>query len=452
MADLNIINGRIFMPGIGIRPGALSLQGGKIEAIGHKGSLPAARETIDAEGLLVMPGAIDPHVHLGFCQDFESDCRTETRAALVGGVTTIGCFLGGTKPYSHTFPELERIFNTHSSTDVFPHLCINTKEQLQEIPRYVRELGVSSFKFFMFCIPGYMPSQTNSFILNGFREVARSGPDCLCSVHAEDPSLMQDGWNEFFQAGKKSLAEWAESNPDEAEELAVIAAATLAEMSGVRLNIVHLATARALRRLKHLLRANPLLHVETLVLYLALNAASPVEPIAARWSPAIRRSEDQEALWEGVRDGTVFTVGTDQDCVTRAGLEGFIKDYGVSGSSNTDALFLPLVLTEGYHKRHVPLETLLEAVTAHPARLWGLYPQKGAIAVGSDADLVLVDVAREFVVDTAALSSACDWSLYQGWKLQGKPVITLKAGKVVMREGEVFEDQKSGRLVRKMPG
>lgn len=449
MMDLNIIDGRVFMPGIGVRPVSLSLQSGKIEAIGTRDALPAARETIDAEGLLVMPGAIDPHVHLGFCQDFASDCRTETRAALLGGVTTIGCFLGGTKPHSQTFPELMRLFDARSSTDVFPHLCINTREQIQEIPRYVRELGVSSFKFFMFCIPGYMPSQTNSFILDGFREVARSGSHCLCSVHAEDPSLMQDGWNEFFQAGKKSLAEWAECNPDEAEELAVIAAATLAEMSGVRLNIVHLATARALGRLKQLLRVNPLLHVETLVLYLALHASSPVEPIAARWSPAIRRSEDQEALWEGVRHGTVFTIGTDQDCVTRAGLEKFIQDYGVSGSSNNDALFLPLLLTEGYRNRDLPLETLLEAVTAHPARLWGIYPQKGAIAVGSDADIVLVDLEREFVVDCATLHSACDWSLYQGWKLRGKPVMTLKAGRVVMREGEVFEDQRNGRCLSK---
>lgn len=451
MVDLNIINGRVFLPGIGIKPVGLSLQQGKIAAIGDKAALPAAAETIDAEGLLVMPGAIDPHVHLGFCQDFAADCRAETRAALVGGVTTIGCFLGGTTPHSQTFPERKHTFDTHAYTDVFPHLCINTKEQVQEIPRYVREWGLNSFKFFMFCIPGYMPSQTNSFILHGFREIARSGPDCLCSVHAEDASLMQDGWNEFFQAGKQSLSDWAESNPDEAEELAVIVAAALAEMSGVRLNLVHLATARALKRLKLLRQANPLLHGETLVLYLALNAASQVEPTAARWSPALRSSEDQESLWEGVREGTIGTIGTDQDCVTRAGLEKFIQDYGVSGSSNTDALFLPLLLTEGFHKRHIPLEILLETVTANPARLWGLYPRKGAIAVGSDADVVLLDLEREFVVDWAALPSACDWSLYQGWKLQGRPVLTVKAGKIVMREGEVSEDQRTGRCLKKVP-
>lgn len=448
-ADLNIINGRVFLPGLGIRPVGLSLRDGKITGIGENAALPAARETIDAEGLLVMPGVIDPHVHLGFCRDFASDCRTETCAALVGGVTTIGCFLGGTAPHSQTFPERKSIFDSQAYTDVFPHLCINTKEQAKEIPRYVYEWGVSSFKFFMFCIPGYMPSQTNSFIFHAFREIARHGSEVLCSVHAEDASLMQDGWNEFFQTGKQSLSDWAQSNPEEAEELAVITAAALAEMSGVRLNFVHLATGRAIERLKRLRQTNPLLYGETLVLYLALNTASPVEPAKARWSPAIRRSEDQEALWEGVREGTIGTIGTDQDCVTRAGLEQFLREYGVSGSSNNDALFLPLVLTEGYHKRHLPLETLLETVTANPARLWGVYPRKGAIAVGSDADIVLVDLDQEFVVDWTVLPSACDWSLYQGWRLKGRPVLTVKAGKIVMREGKVLEDQRSGTCLNK---
>ncbi|MCX8012569.1 MAG: hydantoinase, partial [Desulfobacterota bacterium] len=169
MSQVNIINGKVLIPERGIVRAGLAIDQGKIVAIAKEGFLPESKETIDASRLLVMPGIIDPHVHLGFCHGFEKDCRTETRSALLGGITTIGCFIGGTQPHSQTFTELEKIFNTQSFTDIFPHLCINTEEQREEIPIYVNKFGINSFKFFMFCIPGYMPSQTNAFILNGLR-------------------------------------------------------------------------------------------------------------------------------------------------------------------------------------------------------------------------------------------------------------------------------------------
>jgi len=449
MSDINIINGDVLIPEIGTAHVDLAIRGNKIAAVAQNNRLPSAKKTIDASGLVVMPGIIDPHVHLGFCQGFEKDCRTETRSALVGGVTTIGCFLGGTKCHSQTFPDIENIFNTHAFTDVFPHICISTEEQKQEIPAYVNRFGLTSFKFFMFCIPGYMPSQTNSFILSGLRQVANCGPHCFASIHAEDPSILTEEWNKFFQSGKKSLAEWAAHNPVEAEVLGVTMAASLAEMSGCRVNIVHLATGAALERLRAIKRTNPSITVETIVLYLSLNSSSDVNPEEARWSPAARSPEDQEALWRGVSEGTISSIGTDQDCVDRKGLHGFIKDYGVSGSSAVTALLLPLLLTEGYHKRGIPLEHVIEKVTLNPARLWGLYPQKGTISVGSDADLVLVDINREFEVDYRKLFSAADWSLYQGKKLKGQPVMTIKGGEIVMREGNIIPDQGTGKRLKK---
>lgn len=449
MSDLNIINGQVFIPEQGIRDVGISLCHGKIIAIADTNCLPSASETIDAAGLLVMPGIIDPHVHLGFCQDFPSDCETETRSALMGGVTTMGCFFGGSEPFSKTFSEVQNTINTRAFTDIFPHICITTQEQVKEIPFYVKELGLTSFKFFMFCIPGYMPSQTNAFILSGFREVAAFGKECFCSIHAEDSSMMAEGWNEFFQKGKRELSEWAASNPVAAEELGVIIASALAEMSRCKINIVHLATSAALKRLQEIRRSNPYVEVETLALYLSLHAASAVDPLSARWSPAVRGQIDQESLWEGVRDGTIGTIGTDQDCVNRAGLDRFIKEYGVSGSSAIDALLLPLLLTEGYHKRGIPLKKLADKVTINPARLWGIYPRKGTIAVGSDADLVLVDLNKEFVVDYRKLHSASDWSLYQGKTLTGQPVMTVKNGKVVMKEGEIIASPGMGKRLRK---
>jgi dihydroorotase-like cyclic amidohydrolase len=261
---------------------------------------------------------------------------------------------------------------------------------------------------------------------------------------------MEDGWNQFAKMGERELSEWAARNPVEAEELGVTVASTLAEMSACKINIVHLATAAALERLKEIKRSNPYVEVETLTLYLSLHSASDVDPLSARWSPAVRGQIDQEALWQGVHDGTITTIGTDQDCVTRRGLDTFIRDYGVSGSSAIDALFLPLLLTEGFHRRNIPLERLIDKVTVNPARLWGIYPKKGAIAVGSDADLVLVDLNKEFVVDYRTLHSASDWSLYQGKTLIGQPIVTIKDGRVVMRGGKIIEEQGLGKRLRRI--
>ncbi|MBN2467513.1 MAG: amidohydrolase family protein [Deltaproteobacteria bacterium] len=451
MSDINIINGKVLISGLGVVETGLSLSDGRIVAIAGNGHLPSASETIDASGLVVFPGIIDPHVHLGLFQGFEADCKSETRSALMGGVTTIGCYLGGTASHSKTLPEIEAVINAHSYADIFPHLCINTEEQQQEIPDYVKRFGVTSFKFFMFCIPGYMPSQTNDFILKGFRNVADCGHRCFCSVHAEDSSMMLDGWKRFFEQGGTSLGEWADCNPTEAEVLGVTVASTLADLCGCRINIVHLATAGGLDKLRTIRAHNPSVTVETLALYLSVHSSSDIDPIAGRWSPAVRSEQDQEALWDGIRDGTVATVGTDQDCVDKAGLEKFIRDYGVPGSSALDALLLPLLLTGGYHERKISLERLIGTVTVNPARLWGIYPQKGIVAVGSDADLVLVDLESEFVVDHSALQSASDWSLYQGRRLRGRPVITIKDGKTVMREGEIVVDKGNGKRLRVSP-
>jgi len=449
MPQLTIINGEVLIPERGMVRAGLAIDEGKIVAIAKESVLPEGREIIDASGLVVMPGIIDPHVHLGFGHGFEKDCRTETRSALLGGVTTIGCFIGGTCLHSQTFPELERIFNTQAFTDVFPHLCINTEEQRAEIPVYVNQFGVTSFKFFMFCIPGYMPSQSNAFILNGLRTIAKFSSYCLASIHAEEASILTEQWNNFFRSGKKTLIEWAAHNPVEAEELGVIIAASLAAMSQCRVNIVHLATAAGLARIRALKRINPFITVETITLYLTLNCLSEVAPEEARWSPAVRSSEDQEALWRGVEEGIIDTIGTDQDCVTREGLQKFIQDYGVSGSSAVTPLLLPLLLTEGYHNRGIPLEKLISKITINPAQLWGIYPQKGTIAVGSDADLVLVDLNREFEVDYRKLFSVADWSLYQGKRLKGFPVMTIKGGEVVMKEGKILPEWGKGKRIKR---
>ena len=162
MADLNIVKGKVVIPGQGTQDVGISIEGGKIAKIGSETDLPAAAETIDASGMHVFPGLIDPHIHLGFCKGFEADCKTETQAALVGGVTTVGCYVGMPDPYSMVLGGLEEQVNAVASVDVVVHLAINTPDQMKEIPLYAKDYGINTFKFYMFGIPGLIPSQTNA--------------------------------------------------------------------------------------------------------------------------------------------------------------------------------------------------------------------------------------------------------------------------------------------------
>lgn len=443
MADLNIIKGNVVIPGMGIQKVGISLDGGKIISIASDANLPSAPETIDASGMYVFPGLIDPHIHLGYCRGFESDCKTETQSALVGGVTTVGCYLGAPDPYSKILPGIEQVINTVSSLDVVIHVAINTPEQMKEIPRYAKDFGINTFKFYMFGFPGLIPSQSNAFLLEGFREVAKLGSGALCCVHAEDASMAGSGWQKFAEIQEKSLIAWADCNPNESEELAVIIASYLAELAKVRINILHLCTELSIERLRQIKKVNPFVKVEALCLALSINKYSDVG-LKGRWAPPVRGPEDQEALWAGIKDDTVDTIGCDALSVD---LEGFNK-FGM-GNPAADALMISRILTEGYHKRGIPLEKLIEKCTVNPARLFGIYPQKGTIHIGSDADLAIVDVDKEFEVDYRKLHSVSDWSIFQGKKLRGQPVITIKSGKIAYREGKILIEPGLGKYLRR---
>ncbi len=444
MADINIIKGNVIIPEMGMQRVGISIEGGKIISIAPEASLPSAAETIDVSGMYVLPGLIDPHIHLGFCKGFEADCKTETRSALVGGVTTVGCYLGAPDPYSTVLPGIEQQVNDVASADVVIHVAINTMEQMKEIPRYASDFGINTFKFYMFGVPGLIPSQSNAFLLEGFREVAKLGKGALCCVHAEDESITGPGWEKFAELQEKSLVAWAECNPDESEELAVIIASYLADLAKVKVNILHLCTALSVERLRQIKKVNPFVNVEALNLALSINKYDDAG-LKARWAPAVRGPEDQEALWAGIQDDTIDTIGCDSVSMDQEGFE----NLGGMGQTAADALMLSWLLTEGYHKRGIPLEKLIEKCTINPARLFGIYPQKGTITVGSDADLSIVDVNKEFEVDYKKLYSVSDWNIFQGKKLKGQPIITIKSGKIAYREGEILVEPGLGNYLRR---
>ncbi len=451
MADLVIHGGTLVIPGVGLVRAGVAIEGGRISAVARDEDLPAARERVDARGKYVFPGFFDPHIHLGQVLSFDEETHTETRAALAGGITTLGCFLRHLEgSYAEVLPAWEGAIEKHASTDLMFHLQLFTPQQCEEIPRYAREFGITSFKVYMAGIPKVVPSVDDGFILETMRRVAALGDRAILCIHCENEPMLKAAHEAVVAAKGEAgtLADWSDTRPNYAEEEGVVRAAYMAGLTGVRLYIVHLSTAEAAERLREIRARNRRITVETTSMYLSVNKFDPAG-LLAKMVPPVRRPEDQEALWQAVRDDVIDTFGTDNTSRNLAAKKpeaGWLK--AMSGYPAL-ATHVPLLFHEGYHRRGISLQTIAEKGCRNPAQAYGIYPQKGTIAVGSDADLVVVDLERERVVDPKTLHSFSDFNVHQGRTLKGWPVMTIKGGVIAVRENEILLPPGRCRVLRR---
>lgn len=449
MLDLKVINGTLVIPGTGMVRAGVGCKDGKIVLIADEAVLPDAASTVDAAGKYVIPGVIDPHCHLGiYTGDFAYETEHETRAALAGGVTTVGVFMGGGESYLGQLPGVIDSINAKSSTDIFLHLAMFTPQQLDEIPQYVNDFGVLDFKFYMAGVRGVFPNVSDAHILDGLRRMGSISDKLTGCVHCEDQSIVDMGFDalacEYGESGGGDLCEWAKAGPYEAEELAVIRACYLARITGTKLYIVHMSSEPGIIAAAEHRPDN--LFVETTSPYLSLTKNDPAG-LMAKMLPPIKDECDREALWEGVIEDVVDSFGTDNTPLTakikaaEAGMLGALAGYPVIQTH------LPVLLHEGVNTRGIPLETIVEKACANPAKIFELYPQKGTIAVGSDADLVLVDLDKERVVKAEEFYSFADFSLWEGRKLRGWPVVTIKGGVVAVEDNQIKVEPGIGKYL-----
>ena len=450
MLDLKIENGTVVIPGVGLANCGIGISDGKVAMLSTESDLPDAKRVIDAAGKHVLPGAIDPHVHLGVAgRSFADACRTETRSALAGGVTTIGCFVGADTSYFGMVGGLIDQVEANSSTDMILHLRVENQQQLEEIPEYISRFGINSFKVYMSGVPNVISSVSDAFILDVFKKVAELPQPAVVCLHAENASMVDAALERVLKTKPNgTLADWSESHPNEAEEEAVIRASFMASTTGVRLYFVHISAKGSINRLRQIRHENRNVYVETTSPYLSVSNDDPVG-FLAKMVPPVRSREDVEALWLGVRDGIIDSFGTDDTARKR---EMKQVEKGLAGSSTgypAVGTHLVALLHEGCCKRGIPLLDIVEKASANPAKIFGIYPQKGTIAVGSDADLVLVDLDKEQKVDPSRLHSFADFSILEGRTLKGWPVMTVKGGVVAVENGEILVDPGFGHYLRR---
>lgn len=452
--DTLLTNTLVFLEGQGLVPGSIGIVDGKIAMIGgHGQDMPAARDVIDCEGLWTLPGVIDPHVHFGFGSP-ETDFQTESRTAALGGTTSVISF-HRSADIRESFDAVRARAESQSCIDFGFHFGITSRLHVETLDEISHRFGVSSYKLYMMYkgAAGLSKGFTDidDGLLWGALNATRAIPGAVLGVHCENVEVIPWLRDPLRAAGRDDLAAWNEQSPDFLEAENVHRVCYFAGKTGTPVNIVHLSSREALRevrRHRHEGRAAPI-YVETCPHYLFLDDRSPAGTYA-KVNPPVRSAADIDAMWEGVCDGAITTIGSDHVPRKRA-----TKDKDIWAASNGfpgTGMILPILLHEGYHRRQVPLQTLMRVASSATASIYGM-PGKGRIAVGNDADLLIVDPDLEKTVNPDELESHADYSPYEGMRLKGWPVRTLVRGRTVAHDGRIAEDAHhtpGGRYLRRL--
>jgi allantoinase len=424
----------------------LAIEDGRVAAITDPGGAGAADELIEAAGLVVMPGAIDMHAHFEDPGHTErEDFTTGTMSAAAGGFTTV-------MEHPLTYPpvttaELYREKREMARRKVVVDFGLwgaLTEPSLPEIAAQWQE-GAPGFKAFMPISDPSYPNVTDAEFLDGMRRVKELGG--LVLVHAENDSLLQDGLARMAAAGRRDPLAHHESRPAFVEEEAVNRALFLAAHAGVRIQIVHVSSpvsAGLVRREKAEGRPATM-EICPHHLLLDLDDLVRLGPYGV-CAPALRERALVERLWDAVLDGTADCLVSDHSAYTLEEKEpGWDNIFDALLGCQVIQETVPLVLDEAYHRRGMPLDAFVRFSSTNAARIAGLYPRKGSLLPGADADLALYDLDSEWVVDAKSQQfSKNPWSPFDGRRVRARVVRTLVRGETVYDGGEIAAEPGSG--------
>lgn len=445
--DAIIKGGELVLPKLGIIVGDLAIKNGKIAAIVERGDAIEGKEVIDATGKYVMPGVVDPHVHLGLGEP-AVEFKSETASAAFGGVTTILYYILGSQPYDEIHKELKESGEKDAYVDFGFHLTVAVEEQLADIEKYVTQFGVSSFKLMM-QFRGEeglylgVGSIDDGFMYAFFETLARFHQGVAC-VHPENIEIIWRLRKRLLDQGREDVLAWTESRPSFVEAEAIYRAAYLAHVAGCSLYLVHITSREAINAALSCRSRYGDIFLETCPHYLTCTADS-VEGVIGKVNPPLRFRDDIDSLWEAIADGSIDTIGSDHVPRRKDKKVGSVWEAS-AGFPGVETL-LPVLLSEGVHKRGISLQRIAELTSYNPSRIFNLYPRKGTLLPGSDADLTVVDLGIEKEVTASALHGCCDYSLYEGWTLKGWPTLTMVRGSIVMRDGELLGNPGHGRYL-----
>jgi len=453
--DIKISNGRVYTPA-GLADLDLFIRGEKIALLAERRSPLTASREIDASGKLIFPGIIDMHVHVrepGLTH--KEDFLTASQAAAAGGVTTM-IDMPNVEPPTATvklFEEKKALAQQKSLID-FGHFVSGVDPK--EIPR-LAEVGVTGFKIFQ--ISGAYPHDPRlaendpAKLLQSFKAVSKTG--LICVVHPFNQSLFDYFSDEAFAGGKpRSIVTFSELyTKDILWSSAVALLICLQRESGVRLHVVHTHAANSLKMLKIAKSQGQQITVEIDPKYYHLTHEDlrTKGPIALPGGYITEDEERMRTIWESFSDGTIDVIASEHAPHTMEELAVGNTDAWASALGNPHLEHFFSILMTDCHKGKMRMDTLVRVLSENPARILGVYPQKGALLPGSDADMVIVDWNRERIIDNKGLYTKVGQSPWAGWKVKGVPVATIARGRIVAENGNVTGKPGAGHYLSARP-
>ena len=440
--------------------GDVLVEGETVSAVGRSLGAVADRvpggdvdRVIDATGLLVMPGGIDPHVHLDmpFMGTFSSDTHeTGTRAALFGGTTMVIDFV--LQKQGHSLREALAEWNGRANGtavgDYGFHMAVTDYNEgtKAEIAEMVAQ-GITSFKTFMAYKGALMIDDRQMTAL--MQEVKKQGG--MVTVHATNGDMIDYLVAKHRAEGKLSPLYHYLSQPEVTEAEASGRFADIANYTGCPGYIVHLTCEGALNAVRNATRRNQKVFVETCIQYLLLDASLYEKDFeGAKWvmSPPLRQQKDQETLWAGINQGLVQVVATDHcPFMWKQKLMGE-KDFSkIPNGHPAIENRMELLYSEGVNKGRISLNKYVEVACTNPAKIFGMFPRKGTIAPGSDADIVLFDPGERHALSVKTHHMNVDYSAYEGWELTGKVKTVLLRGKLAIEDGKCLVEKGYGKFI-----
>jgi dihydropyrimidinase len=466
MLDLIIRGGQVVTPQA-VGEMDVGIQGEKIVAVGYPGTLAtgAGRE-IDARGKIVIPGGIEPHAHIGIPVPEQwsgvPDVMTQppeaaSRAAAFGGVTTIIDFAGDlsfnpdgsilTTNIMHDIEQRRAAFHTHSYTDYAFHYILAgdvTTKTVGEIGEALQE-GLGSFKIFTTFHPIRVPYGP---LWSIFGEVAKHGG--IMAVHAEEDEIVRYMTEKLKREGNAQGYNLHLVHNNISEDLAFRHVIRLAKHTGVGVYFVHVTAKEGVAAIAEARSEGQPVYGEALHNYLQFTCEDYKKPggTAIHTYPAIKFPEDREALTQGLMDGRLATTATDEYTTYRKPKLWGDTIETVCGGHNGIETRMPVAYTKFVAERKVSLQRFVDITSANAARILGMYPQKGAIQPGSDADIVLLDPTKK-IITLGDLHADSDYSIWDGFQAAASPVMTILRGKVIVENGKLVGRSTDGKWLKR---
>lgn len=435
----------------------LLIDGEKIAAIGSiAGDQASVDSIIDAEGCYILPGGIDVHTHLDWnFADLKTadDFVTGSKAAAAGGITSIINFTNrreGQSLYEDLLEWKERA--KPCNVDYGFHVIINdyNKQMLDDLPKLL-EAGVSSIKLFMAYKEVFQVDDGAMFEI--MKETGRLG--IMTNVHAENGDVIERLIAKHIREGKTDPVYHSLSRPPELEAEAVHRAIAIADLADAPLYIVHVSSALGTEEIAAAKAAGKKIYGETCPQYLALDITDLEREDGGKYvcSPPLREKWNQEKLWEGLANGTLSTIGSDHSPFhyaekQRRGGNDFSKiPNGVPAIEDQYAI----VFHHGVMEERISLDTFARITSTNPAKLFGMYPQKGTIAIGSDADLVIMDPSQTRVISAATQQQNVDYNVFEGKEVKGVMRYVLSRGEIIAQNGVYTGQENRGKYLHRLP-